>query len=386
MVILYIATDTSWGGSSVALYNIVSELKDRHKIYVLLPDCSGRFGRELSKLGVETCQFPFRLSCWPKIKTPFDVVKYPKRLVKALYLYYSAPKKFGVLLDRINPDIVHCNVGPINISLKECIKRNIPHVWHLREYQDVDFHMWVIPCRSYYERMYLHKCTHNIAITRGVFDHWKLDPQKDCVIYDGVINTKKGADIEPVTREKYFLFVGRIQKTKGVEEVYEAFKVFHAKHSEYQLLYAGGWANNECYANSFRNRIMKDGMSEHVVMLGQRTDVYELMRKAQALLVLSYFEGFGFITAEAMYNECIVIGNNTAGTKEQFDNGVNKTGQEIGLRTNNYIEAAEAMEYVISNNMDEMRQRAKAVVTDMYSTEVCANSIESFYHRIMNNN
>lgn len=56
------------------------------------------------------------------------------------------------------------------------------------------------------------------------------------------------------------------------------------------------------------------------------------MSKAQALIVASRFEGFGFITTEAMWNDCLVIGKNIAGTKEQFDNGVAETGHEIGLR------------------------------------------------------
>lgn len=40
-----------------------------------------------------------------------------------------------------------------------------------------------------------------------------------------------------------------------------------------------------------------------------------------ALIVPSPFEAFGLITAEAMFNKCLVIGRDTAGTKEQFDNG-----------------------------------------------------------------
>ena len=45
------------------------------------------------------------------------------------------------------------------------------------------------------------------------------------------------------------------------------------------------------------------------------------MSKALALFVPSSFEGFGFITVEAMFCGCLVIGRNTGGTKEQFDNG-----------------------------------------------------------------
>jgi glycosyltransferase involved in cell wall biosynthesis len=38
------------------------------------------------------------------------------------------------------------------------------------------------------------------------------------------------------------------------------------------------------------------------------------MAHATALIVSSYHEGFGFITVEAMFNGCLVIGNNKGGT------------------------------------------------------------------------
>jgi len=47
-----------------------------------------------------------------------------------------------------------------------------------------------------------------------------------------------------------------------------------------------------------------------------RDDVYAIMSRATALIVPSHFEGFGRITAEAMFNGCLVAGYNSAGTRE----------------------------------------------------------------------
>ena len=66
------------------------------------------------------------------------------------------------------------------------------------------------------------------------------------------------------------------------------------------------------------------------------------------LIVPSIFEGFGFITAEGMANGCVVLGRNTAGTKEQFDNGVKMTGKEIGVR---FIDDNEMLQ--IKRNLSE---------------------------------
>lgn len=42
------------------------------------------------------------------------------------------------------------------------------------------------------------------------------------------------------------------------------------------------------------------------------------MNRATALIVPSPFEAFGLITAEAMFNKCLVIGKDTAGTKNNL--------------------------------------------------------------------
>lgn len=56
------------------------------------------------------------------------------------------------------------------------------------------------------------------------------------------------------------------------------------------------------------------------------------MYNAAVFVVPSRNEGFGFITAEAMFNGTIVIGKNTGGTKEQMDNGKENTKSEIAFR------------------------------------------------------
>ena len=44
-----------------------------------------------------------------------------------------------------NPDIIHTNTGVIHEGLKVAKRLKIPHVWHLREYQDKDFNWEAFP-------------------------------------------------------------------------------------------------------------------------------------------------------------------------------------------------------------------------------------------------
>ncbi len=96
------------------------------------------------------------------------------------------------------------------------------------------------------------------------------------------------------------------------------------------------------------------------------------MKTAKALIVPSFHEGFGRITAEAMFNGCLVIGRNTAGTKEQFDNGLRIAGREIGVRFTDVNSLADAIGYVSKLSdceYSEMALMAQNVVQQLYSIE-----------------
>ena len=130
-------------------------------------------------------------------------------------------------------------------------------------------------------------------------------------------------------------------------------------------------------------------ITDQVKFLGLCKDILPLYQNAKALIVPSLFEGFGFITAEAMFSGCLVIGNDTAGTKEQFDNGLEMTGEEIALR---YTKQEELVQHLIdvTNNptrhYEPMILRAQQVVAQLYSTEKHAERVYEFYNYILNQN
>ena len=109
------------------------------------------------------------------------------------------------------------------------------------------------------------------------------------------------------------------------------------------------------------------------------------MANAAMLVVPSRFEGFGFITAEAMLNYCPVVGRNTGGTKEQFDRGLECFNEEIGLRFSNDQEMLERMCQVVNTDVTEMCHRAKEMVVKHYNSEYCVNQIEEYYHFVLQN-
>lgn len=246
----------------------------------------------------------------------------------------------------------------------------------------MDMNLDMIPTFSLFKKGLKQQGNHCIAITKGIFDFFELQEGKDKVIYDGVFDIPQQKKFVDYAKENYILAAGRIEPAKGTLMLLEAFSKFHKKHFDIKLLLAGGFSNPQ-YLEQCKTFVSDNRLEESVLFLGERNDVYQLMQKARFLVVASPSEGFGFITAEAMLNSCLVIGRNTAGTKEQFDNGLLLTGEEIGLRFETTEELVDRMEDALTNPNTYMREKAFEVVTQKYTMQSHIQQLVNFYNDIL---
>ena len=223
MRILYISNSTGGGGAPASLYNLIEGLACRHKIGVVLPQASGDLYDKLQDLGVKIYDsVPYVLDIWPKTYNPFRFIS---KCIKLCKNRSSVRSYIGSIIDDFHPDIVHTNVGPLSIGVEETIKRGIPHVWHMREYQDKDFSMTFFPSRRAFINLIHSDNNHNISITQDIFRHWNLRTGKDIVVYNAI----RRVPDKPVTESAdkgYFLYVGRIEKSKGLMTLLKAFKQY----------------------------------------------------------------------------------------------------------------------------------------------------------------
>ena len=400
MKILFISNSSQLSGAPAALLHLVLALKDLgHECAVMLPDAKGPVQKKLKADEIQMfTEQRYGLSIYPRCINPFKKRKRLKKLQnRDLLLSYV-----GYVLDCFKPDIVHTNVGPMDFAAEVCRLRGIPHVWHLREYQDLDFKMKFYPSQEKFNEMIHGEWNHCIAITADIFNHFNLR-LCDRVIYDGVFDegdfVSEGqklikAEEKPEVQEKYFLYAARIEKAKGFDVLARAFRKFAAENEGWKLVVAG----RPCgfYAlrwKLFCHRTLPKGS---VRFLGQSDRVKELMRGAAATVVPSRYEAFGFTTAEAMLQGCTVIGRDTAGTREQFDNGLRQTGREIGLRFGAdtamkssklaeelALKMSEVANGLGEKELDAMHAAARKVVVDNYGARRCARQVEDYYKEIL---
>lgn len=264
--------------------------------------------------------------------------------------------------------------------MSECIKRGIPHVWHQREFFDKFCSTSLFPNNKYFYDRIQTKGNYNICITRQVLDNCRLS-ESFCnrVIYDGVFKKSQLPKLDHVEKEKYILFVGRVEPNKGLDDLLLAFADFNKKYPKFTLKVVGSYNDSSLYFKICKRIINEYSLQSSVNFLGSRTDIYLLMAHAQALVVASHFEGFGFTTVEAMINKTIVIGRNTSGTKEQFDIGLNLTGQEVGFRFSNKEQLQKKLCEIVEKDNATMIRNAYKVASELYTVEKCVDSINKLY-------
>ena len=381
MRVLYISNANAMAGASLALLNIVREMQKRgHETLVVTPTDKGPLPEKLAKAGCLCIQINMRGNFYPTNPNPLF---YLPRLFLMLFLNYRASIKLKRIIHKYKPDIVHTNVGPVNVAVNVCSSLNIPHVWHQREYIDIGLGYHVFPTHQSFLRQSHQEGNYNICITQGVFEHSDFRKGVDKVIYDGVFTNANPFPPYVKEKQKYILFVGRIHPSKGTLDVIRVFCRFSRKFPQYKLLIAGSFNRQNRYVAECFKMAEDQNMQQKISFLGERTDVYELMAKAAMLVVSSPFEGFGFITAEAMLNYRPVVGRNTGGTKEQFDHGLKLTGKEIGYRFLNDKEMLDAMYNVVETDCTDMCIRAHDVVVSSYTIEHNVDQIEDYYNFVL---
>lgn len=382
MKILYIASSASWGGASVALYNLIKGLRQYgDEVRVLFPyEKDLRFCDELDKIDVPYSFSKYALTIRPCTRNP---LRYAKNVVSMMRDNLASRKVVDDLIRDFRPDIVHTNVGPLDLALSVCEKYEIPHVWHIREYQDKDFGMKPFPTKGMFIDRLHRRGNYNVAITREVFDYWNLSSKKDVTIYDGVFSESYSP--KECKKDKIILFVGRVEPAKGIFDVFAPFSKFIQIYQDYKLVIAGKYQDGDEYYMKCKSCIENLCIADSVEFLGEVKNVGEWMSRAKAIVVSSRFEGFGFITAEAMINKCFVIGKNTAGTKEQMDKCLSETGRDCAFRYDDADSLLAGLCYVAENDTSELCELAQNVARMNYSVERHCSEMRDFYRRIINN-
>lgn len=323
-------------GSSKALLNLLSSLKDlEYEILVVLARKSV-YCEYLQKAGIEYILYPFRPSVYKFLDR-----KYARYILTPLALIYTVIVNLKAILflskklSNSHIDIIHTNVSTIHVGYFISKILSIPHIWHLRELQGTQYSSKPLLSMQYMKHLCLK--SYNICVSKTVFQCYGCDKLNSSVIYDGVKSGLSSHEYGSNRRAKRLLFVGRIEKSKGVEMLLEGYSRFIKDYSaNLELWFIGG--GEDKYIKFLQERANKNQVGHLVKFIGIRSDVGKIMQGSLATIVSSFSEGFGLVLVESMLSKCYVIGYNVEGTKELLDN-VDSYCKSI--LSNRYLDAEE---------------------------------------------
>lgn len=384
MTICYITNSSVPYGANKALLAIIdgaiSQMKGV-KICVVVTEL-GYLTNELEHRGIPYLMVGHRFFIYPKVNSFLDIVLAPLKVINIIYQNYSCSKAVIYYLNqnynRKNL-IIHSNTGPSLLGFTIARKLDTKHVWHLREYQDLDFGMYFFPSKNRFIKLLSRDKNVQISITRGIKEYFgNLESTE--VIYDGVIDGEVVPSI--LNKSKAILFVGRIERAKGLDDLIRSFATWLKENSDiskdYKLLIAGD--GKPQYVQSLKALSRELNCLDRMEWLGFVDDPIKLMQRMMCVVVPSRFEGFGLVTVEALYSGTIVIGRNTGGTKEILetinqDQFLFETPREIG----NMLTEIASM-----NDMDYMKivRKNQALVRSKFSLRVMSHKMKKFYYAL----
>lgn len=392
LTVLYILSSTSTqGGASKSFMLMLEKLRTMGiEACVVLPNTQGLY-RDLQEKGIPVTAFTYRMAVYPPCDTIKDFLLWFPRLCGRIYVNQRATRKVEDLCQQIHPSIIHTNVSVIDIGFRAARHLHIPHVWHIREYGNLDFHLYHYPTRTYQLHRYRTPKSYTICITRDIQCHNGLENSPTSrVIYNGILSSPPISPQNTQT-DPFFLFAGHIEPAKGVYELLQTYAIYARQTQHILPLYIAGEICHKDYMRQLQSLISEQRIEKFVRFLGEQKDINDWEQHATAIIVPSISEGFGRVMPEAMYNKTLVIAHNTAGTKEQLDNGLRLTGKEIGLR---YTTQEQLVQHLLDvtaavhngtfvKNYDPMIMRAKYAVQQLYTTEQNAQQVCQFYQDIL---
>lgn len=372
--VLYVChAPNTLGGAVLSLVNLIDSV--RNFVYpIVLVGAKGAVYDFLKQRGITCIVIPFKDNI-AKCNSFVEIVKYIPKLYYHKYINNKCLKKISLIPELESVRIVHSNSSVITVGADIAKKLSCKHVWHLREFQDIDFCIKPLEGWKNLKRQILNADA-VIAITKAVYSHFELDNNRNSYcIWDAVRSQNEA--LYDLNKEKYFLFCAAdLCKAKGTGFAIKAFGESKLALQGYKLLLVGNTVKSDL--DELKQIEKFYGIEQAVEYLGYSKDIKSYMAKATAFLMCSLNEGLGRVTVEAMFYGCPVIARSSGGTLELITNGVN------GFFFSTIEECALLMNKVVSENVNDVILNAQQYAIQHFSEEVYGQEIMNVYYRVLN--
>ena len=131
------------------------------------------------------------------------------------------------------------------------------------------------------------------------------------------------ADYPSSEEEIRFLFVGRVMKNKGIDELLKAIRTVKAHYPTATLDIVGGFDEN------YEKKLAEAQTQGHLAYHGLQNNVRDYIERCHCLVNPSYHEGMSNVLLEAAASGRPVIASKVPGCQETFDESISGLGCEV---------------------------------------------------------
>jgi glycosyltransferase involved in cell wall biosynthesis len=224
----------------------------------------------------------------------------------------------------------------------------------------------------------------SLALKKAVCSYYKINPDKITVIRNPVdcknFFPKENNDNSGQIK---VLFVGRLEKRKGIELVLEIIKPLLAQHGNLQFIFVGADTKPGKQGYVHQLLIAAERHKDRMRCLGPvpRFKLPDIIRNADIFLIPSLFDNSPNTLFEAMACGLATVGSNVGGINEIIEH--EKEGLLFDVQDPN--DMLKKLEDLIENRTkrNQMGELARKKVVEQYSPEKRAAETVAYYQQII---
>lgn len=311
MKICIFCHDSYMSGANLSLKDWITE-DDNNNYMIIIPHKSHDFdGLGLNK----TIIYGNYFCLCKELKKTSKIYRF-KKIIKTVYmkLFYKTfiKKRLINIIKDYNPDVIISNSFSIWYGADIALTMNIPHIWYVREFMELDHEITHI---NIVKIKYLVENSYAIFISNSIKSYYsnKYHFKNNIRIYDKILyKDNLYQNIQRFTNHQTkAIFAGILQKGKGVMDAVKAAEELKKKNYDFLLDIYGDGPEKE----NIKKYIDTNNLT-NVRLMGFTNKLDEIRSEYDICLVCSHMEALGRVTVESMYYGNLVIGANSGATKE----------------------------------------------------------------------
>ncbi len=305
MRVLYICNEAGLGGAARSLLDLLVYLLDTDVFpYVVIPE-NGIIENELKRLGIKYFVVRFQIGQGLKSEIKEGDADYN------FFNNYCAALEIDRILKYERIDLVHSNSTTSNVGAFFSIIREVPHIWHVRDF-GIDFGIEYWDPELKVELMRRSDGVISISdyIKASIKKYYGVNSER---IYNGLNTKYYYSDIPFEKKKKEIVFLGRLDEGKRHIDAIKAIQLLQNKGKTVKLHIVGGnGGRNELFLKKY---VEKYNLNDNILFYDFALDT-KAFRNEFMYSITASPEALGRTTIEAMLSEQIVLGADVGANTE----------------------------------------------------------------------